>query len=278
MADQLVAWFPQGIRCLVAFSGGVDSAVVAKAAWLALGDHAVAVTGVSASLASGELENAQQVAASIGIRHLALSTTEIENPNYIRNASDRCYHCKSELYSQIRSRLQLPSELRDSLLVNGTNADDLGDYRPGLNAANEFSVRSPLVELGFGKADVRAIAKHWNLSVWDKPASPCLSSRIAYGERVTPERLAKIDQAELFLRRISFPIVRVRYHGGDLGRIEVPVEDLPRLLEPSVREKVVSRLHDLGFKFVTIDLDGFRSGSLNALVEFRSLVELNGPS
>jgi uncharacterized protein len=262
--DQLLDVLCELGRVAVAFSGGVDSAVVAKAAQLALGENALAVTGVSASLASGELESARELAAIIGIRHEVIRTDEFASANYVRNAGDRCYHCKTELYTRMDAlRAKLSG---DYVLVNGANVDDLGDYRPGLQAAAEHAVRSPLAECGCTKADVRALAAHWQLPVWDKPASPCLSSRVAYGEEVTPARLRMIDAAEQLLRSLGLATVRVRYHRGDLARLEVPADAIARLCEPATREQLVARLRELGFKFVTLDLEGFRSGSLNALV------------
>jgi uncharacterized protein len=257
--------------CVVAFSAGVDSAVVAKAAALALGDRALAVTGVSPSLAAGELEQARDMARRIGIRHREIATDEMSQPQYTSNAPDRCYHCKTELYRQIQ-QLKRRHALLDAVIVNGANADDLSDYRPGTRAATEQAVRSPLAECGLTKQDVRALARAWDLPVWDKPATPCLSSRIAYGEEVTAERLAMIDQAEQRLRGLGLGTVRVRFHSGDVARIEVPVADLARLLADDVRLPVVTTLQELGFKFVTLDLLGFRSGSLNVLVPVEQLV------
>src|SRR5688572_15856623 len=218
-AESLVAFIAPFESCAVAYSGGVDSAVVAKAAQLALGDRAVAVTGTSASLAAGELETAQNVARIIGIRHVILGTAEFTRPEYVRNASDRCYHCKTELYSQLE---RLLPELGVAAIVNGANADDVSDFRPGMRAAGEHQVHSPLADLGISKAEVRELAAQWNLPVWDKPASPCLSSRVAYGQEVTPARLSMIDRAEQFLREQGFRICRVRYHAGDKASIEVP--------------------------------------------------------
>lgn len=254
--------------CAVAFSGGVDSAVVAKGAQLALGDRAVAVTGSSASLASGELEAARELAQLIGIRHIEIATEEFASNDYTRNAPDRCYHCKTELYTQLDG---LAEQLGVQTVLNGANVEDAGDYRPGLKAAAEHQVRSPLAECGFTKADVRALAAQWNLPVWDKPASPCLSSRVAYGEEVTPERLARVDQAESFLREHGFRTVRVRYHKGDLARLEVPLAELSRLCQAEFRERLTAELRSLGFKFITLDLEGFRSGSLNTLVPLEAL-------
>jgi uncharacterized protein len=252
----------------VAFSGGVDSAVIAKAAQLALADKALAVTGVSNSLASGELETAQEVAKKIGIRHEVVNTSEFANPQYVQNAPDRCYHCKTELYTQLDG---LAERFNVAAVVNGANVDDLGDYRPGMQAAAEHQVRSPLAECGFSKEDVRTLAREWELSVWDKPASPCLSSRVAYGEEVTPERLQMIDAAEQFLRSQGLRHVRVRYHKGDLARLEVPAEAIAALCEPAMRIELASHLKSVGFKFITLDLEGFRSGSLNTLISSESL-------
>lgn len=264
--ESLVAWFRDLPSVAVAFSGGVDSAVVAQAAYLALGDRAVAVTGVSASLATGEREQAGELARLIGIPQVELRTDEFASSDYLRNAPDRCYHCKTELYSQME-RWSRASGHR--VFVNGANCDDLGDYRPGLKAASEHSVRSPLVECGFRKDDVRALASEWGLPVWDKPASPCLSSRVAYGEEVTPERLERIDRAEQALRAEGFAVVRVRHHRGDHARLEVESHELPRLVASPLRERIVARLRELGFRFVSIDMEGFRSGSLNALVQLQ---------
>lgn len=254
--------------CAVAFSGGIDSTVVAKAAQLALGNAAVAVTGTSASLAAGELDEAIELARLIGIRHEVIATDEFSNPDYLQNAPDRCYHCKTELYTHLDG---LAERLGVAVVLNGANVDDLGDYRPGMQAAKEHRVASPLAECGFRKADVRALAAEWELPTWDKPATPCLSSRVAYGEAVTPERLAMIDRGEQFLREQGLGVVRVRYHKGDVARLEVPTEALARLCEAPLRDILVERFKALGFKYVTLDLEGFRSGSLNALVSIAGL-------
>jgi uncharacterized protein len=256
-------------RVAVAFSGGVDSAVVAQAAFAAAGDSAVAVTAVSDSLASGELEEAEALARRIGIRHRVIRTEEFADPNYLRNNPDRCYFCKSELYGRLAGLL---GPLGVDVIASGANADDAGDHRPGMRAAAENGVRHPLQECGLGKAEVRALARAWGLPAWDKPATPCLSSRIAYGEEVTPERVRMIDQAEQWLRqRTGLRVLRVRYHKGDLARVEVPADDLPRLFAPDVRGPMAAAFRALGFKFVTVDLEGFRSGSLNAVIPVESL-------
>ena len=256
-------------RVAVAFSGGVDSAVVARAAQEACGDNAVAVTAVSLSLASGELEDAQKLAAQIGIRHVVLKTQEFENESYLANPANRCYFCKTELYSRLESRL---SELDADVICNGANVDDVGDYRPGMTAATEHSVRSPLIEAGLTKSDVRELAKLWSLPCWDKPAMPCLSSRIAYGVAVTPERVRRIDAAESFLRReFGLRELRVRCEANDLARIEVALEEVTPLLSRTTFERISREFRSLGFRCVTLDLEGFRSGNLNALVPLETL-------
>lgn len=261
--DRLLAVLRSYGSCAVAFSAGVDSTVVAQAAHLALGERAVAVTGVSSSLASGELAEAESLARQIGIRHQVISTAEFDNPDYRRNSPDRCYHCKTELYTQLEG---LADQLGVEVVANGANLDDRGDYRPGMQAAGEHAVRSPLVECELTKAEVRALAAHWRLPVWDKPASPCLSSRIAYGEEATAERVAMIDRAEQYLRSLGLRELRVRYHKGDLARIEAPISELSRLASPEVREALAREFRSLGFKFITLDLEGLRSGSLNQMI------------
>jgi uncharacterized protein len=249
--------------CAVAFSGGIDSTVVARAAHEALGEQAVAVTADSPSVPRAEVADARRLAEAIGIRHEIVATEEFSDPDYIRNDGSRCYYCKSELYTQIETLLP---RLGVAVICSGANLDDQGDYRPGLTAAAEHAVRHPLQEAGFTKADVRALARFWGLPTWDKPASPCLSSRLAPGVAVTTERTARVEAAEVYLRGLGLRECRVRLHEGELARIEVPPADLARLAEPGVREPLVRRLEELGFRFVTLDLVGFRSGSLNALV------------
>jgi pyridinium-3,5-biscarboxylic acid mononucleotide sulfurtransferase len=265
---KLVSYLAQLPDCLVAFSGGVDSAVVANAAHVALGERAMAVTGVSASLATGELEAARRIAAAIGIRHETINTDELADPGYLANAPSRCFHCKTELYSQMCS---LAAELGFTHLANGTNADDLGDFRPGLQAAAEHHVLSPLVECGIDKQGVRQLALDWGLEVWDKPASPCLSSRVVYGLEITPERLARIDAAESLIKEMGFSSVRVRFHHDDLARLEVAAEEISKLADNRLRTTITEKLRALGFRYVTVDLEGFRSGSFLPLVSEREL-------
>ncbi len=261
--DRLLAVLRGFEGVAVAFSGGIDSTVVAKAAFLALGARAVAVTADSASVARTELADARELAKLIGIRHVVVRTDEFRNPDYTKNDGTRCYHCKTELYTTVESLLP---ELEVPVMVSGANLDDLGDYRPGLIAATEHFVRHPLQEAGFTKADVRALAKHWDLPTWDKPAAPCLSSRMAPGVAVTPERTKRVEDAETYLRALGLRECRVRYHEGDLARVEVPLSELTRLVSEPVRTELTRSFRALGFKFVTLDLEGFRSGSLNELV------------
>jgi uncharacterized protein len=254
---------------VVAFSGGVDSALVALAAHRAVGERAVAVTADSPSVPRRELELARQLAQQIGIRHEVVSTDEFSDPNYLRNDGRRCYYCKSELFRRLTEML---GRWQAKWIVSGANVDDLKDYRPGLQAAAEHRVRHPLVEAGMTKAEVRELARAWGLPIWDKPASPCLSSRIAPGVEVTPERVGRIEAAENWLRdRLGLRDCRVRVHAGELARVEVPLAELPRLLEPSIRAEMVKFFRQVGFQFVTVDLEGLRSGSLNVLVPLQWL-------
>lgn len=262
-AERLVQWFSKYPSCIVAFSGGVDSAVVARAAVEALNDKALAVTGVGPAVAQSELHIATQVATQISISHEFVQTRESELDAYRVNDLRRCYHCKSELYGTL---VRAAKARCFAVVVSGTNVDDLGDYRPGLQAASENDVKHPLAELGYTKADVRSLAKYWDLSVADKPASPCLASRIAYGVEVTPERLKRVELAEAWLAEHGLREFRVRVHQDELARLEVRYEDQDRFFqEPSFRQALTQELRRLGFSRVTIDLEGFCSGSLYQL-------------
>ncbi|MBI1830713.1 MAG: 7-cyano-7-deazaguanine synthase [Planctomycetes bacterium] len=287
--DRLLSLLESMRRVVVAFSGGIDSTVVAKAAFLALGESAVAVTADSPSVPRAEIEEAKQLAERIGIRHRLVATSEFANPDYVKNDGTRCYYCKDELYRQIEGLLPLlggeiplagrasdgsispslapPANMAEPIVIcSGANLDDLGDYRPGLIAAAEHRVRHPLREIGFTKADVRALALHWNLPTWDKPASPCLSSRIAPGVEATAERTARIEAAEAYLKKLGYREFRVRLHEGELARIEVPIDGLAMLADPAACADLVRYLKSLGFRYVTLDMEGFRSGSLNELI------------
>ncbi len=244
---------------VVAFSGGVDSSVVAALAARALGDRALAVTAVSPALASGELEGASGVAAAIGVEHLVIATDELGREGYRRNARDRCYHCKTELYGEL---WRLAAERGFAVLLSGANADDRGDWRPGLRAAAEHGVRHPLLEAEAGKAEVRALARRLGVPSAEKPASPCLASRLPYGTRVEPARLARVDRAERAVRALGYPVLRVRHH-EDLGKLELPAADLERALAPAARAAIATALREAGYVRTAIDLEPLRSGALN---------------
>lgn len=260
----LLDWFQPCPGAVVAYSGGVDSVVVAYAAHLALGARSLAVIADSPSLARHELAEAQQVAQTFGIPLHVIATQEQRDPAYQANDAQRCFHCKTHLFAALEN---LPQVRQDHWwILSGTNADDLGDYRPGLRAAGEHAVRSPLAELGAGKATVRQLAEQWQLPVAEKPASPCLASRLAYGVSVTPERLSMVEQAEAELRKLGLVDFRVRYHASDLARIEVPLDSLSVLVDAGVRTQIIKSFAAIGFRFVTLDLEGFSSGSLNRLI------------
>jgi uncharacterized protein len=256
---------------LIAYSGGVDSAFLVAVATETLGpEHVLAVTGVSESLAPYERDEAADIAKQIGAPHLELKTDELRDENYASNPVNRCYFCKTELFTRLAD---VAREHGLAWIADGSNADDRGDHRPGMQAGHERGVRSPLQEAGLTKAEIRFFAKERGLPIWDKPAAPCLSSRIPYGQRVTVKKLQQIGEAELYLRRLGFQNVRVRHH-EDIARIEIPRTDLPRLLDDGVVDGIVGRLKELGFRYVTLDLQGFRSGSLNEALVGRSAIPL----
>ena len=241
----------------VAFSGGVDSTLVAVAAHRVLGPKALAVTAVSPALAKRELEETVSLAAQFGLPHRIIHTNEMEREGYVANSPQRCYFCKTELYSQLT---ELADQESIKWVVNGANTDDIGDYRPGMVAASEHRVRSPMVEVGLTKADVRVIAKILDIPIWDKPAQPCLSSRIPYGTPVTVENLSKVEQAEDYLRGLGLREVRTRHHDR-LCRIEVGEDEMDFAFER--RKEIVSAIKKIGYLWVSIDMSGLRSGSLN---------------
>ncbi len=252
---------------LVCYSGGVDSAFVLAIAHAELGAAAVGMTAVSPSLAPAEKDDAVAVAAQIGADHRLVESREIEDPSYTANNADRCFHCKSELY-RIAGAQRAAWGL--AAIVNGTNLDDLGDYRPGLEAAKLAGVVSPLIDAGFTKADVRAGAALVGLGIWDKPAAACLSSRIPYGTSVTRERLSQIGGFEAALKQLGFRQVRVRYH-DELARIELGAEEMGRAAEPAVRDAIVAAGKKSGFRYVTLDLGGYRMGSHNEVLVGKAL-------
>jgi pyridinium-3,5-biscarboxylic acid mononucleotide sulfurtransferase len=244
---------------IVAFSGGVDSSVVAALAARALGRRALAVTAVSPALAEGELDGARAVARSIGIAHLSITTDELRREGYRRNDRDRCYHCKTELYDALA---MLARSREYTALLSGANADDLGDWRPGLEAASEHGVIHPLLEAGATKRDVRVLARRLAVPSAEKAASPCLASRIPYGTAVDPEALARIDRAERAVRMLGYRELRVR-HYGELGKLELPQADLEHALQPAARATICEAIRSAGYVRATVDTRPFRSGRLN---------------
>ncbi len=250
-------------RLLVAFSAGVDSTFLLKAAHMALGERAIALTASSPTVPPGEIEAAKNFTNSLGCRHIVLDSHELTNPNFSQNPVNRCFFCKDELYRISRAEAD---KLGIETIVDGTNLDDLKDHRPGLKAADEWGVRHPLVEAEMTKADIRRYSRELSLPTWDKPSSPCLSSRFPYGTEINLERLKKVGACEVFLKELGFREFRVRYH-GDLARIEVSQNEIDRLFEKSIREAIVKKFKEVGFNFVSLDLQGFRSGSLNEVLQ-----------
>lgn len=244
---------------LVAFSGGIDSTLVLKVAHDVLGGRAAAATAFSPTVSASEREDSRRIARQIGAPHYVIASRAMDRPAFYENGPRRCYACKEDLYS---NSLQLARELGLRWLANGTNPDDLKDFRPGLEAAKAFGVRSPLVEAGLGKAMIRRLSRALGLENWDKPAEACLSSRVPFGTWITVERLSRIERAEGILKKAGFRHVRVRDH-GEVARIELPPEDFNRLMDSTLREKVVSAIQEVGFRYVTMDLKGYRQGSLN---------------
>ncbi len=251
-------------RVAVAFSAGVDSTLVLKVAVDVLGcDNVVAVTAKSDSLARSEFEDSIRLADLVGAEHVVIETDEFDNPDYLANPTNRCYYCKTTLYEHL-DRFLKSRGLR--FAINGINADDLGDWRPGIQAADEFGVRAPAAEAGLTKDDVRALSQRLGLPTYDKPASPCLSSRVQYGESITPAKLRMIESCEAYLHELGFRVCRVRHH-DTIARIEVPVEDIPRLANGDMRSRVEAHFRKAGYQYITLDLGGFRSGSMNEVIE-----------
>jgi uncharacterized protein len=260
-------------KAVVAFSGGVDSTLLLKACVDALGpENVTAVTGVSETYTPEERRTARRTARTLGVRHVLLETEELACPAFAANPADRCYHCKRELFGRIK---ELAAGLGAKTFYDASNVDDLADFRPGRRAVREFRVRSPLVEAGFTKKDVRALAKRLGLPSWDKPANPCLASRVPYGTPITSEILARIRAGEKYLRGLGFPVVRLRHH-GELARLEVPAADIPRLVRPATARKLARRLRSLGYLWTAVDLEGYEMGSLNRAVPGRARTAAKG--
>ncbi len=260
--DQLFAIFRQMERVLIAYSGGTDSAYLAWAAKHALGDNAIAITADSPSIPESHKRDAVRFAEEQGIRHEMIPTNEFENPAYVDNNPDRCFHCKDELF---RVMDQIATERGFEHIVYGVNTDDLGDYRPGQNAAKIHQVKAPLVEADLSKAEIRELSRQANLETWDRPAAACLSSRIPYGTKVTPERIKVVEQGEEAVKALGFRQFRVRYH-DQLVRIEIAPEEMEKALNLRCAAELTRIFKELGFLYVTLDLEGYRQGSLNAVL------------
>ena len=258
----LVALLRDMRSVVVAFSGGVDSTLLARAAADALGERAVLVTADSETYPEAELAEARRLGALLGLRHLVVRTEELANPEYVRNGANRCFFCKDELFARLA-----PIAEREGVgaLVYGANVDDLGDHRPGMKAATTHGVRAPLIEVALTKAEIRDLSRTLGLPTWDKPSFACLSSRFQYGDRITADKLRQVDAAEAFVRSLGFRQFRVRHHDR-LARLEIPLDEIPRLWEDGRHEAIVTRLRELGYLYVAVDLAGFQSGSANLLL------------
>jgi uncharacterized protein len=258
---------------VVAFSGGVDSTLLARAAHDALGDRAVLVTADSETYPASELEEARRLAALIGARHLVVETRELDNADYASNPPNRCFFCKEELFTHLAPIAQREGF---NVLAYGATMDDLGDHRPGMQSARQRGVRAPLIEAELYKGEIRELSRELGLPTWDKPAFACLSSRFQYGDRITAEKLRQVDAAEAFLRSLGFRQLRVRHHDR-VARLEIPREDMPRLWEEGRHERIVKRFREIGYHYVAVDLLGFQSGSANLILRRASTAPLDAP-
>ncbi|MEX0805893.1 MAG: ATP-dependent sacrificial sulfur transferase LarE [Candidatus Binatia bacterium] len=251
---------------IVAFSAGVDSTFLLKIAYSVLGERAIALTASSPTVPPGEFQAAHEFARSLGCRHIVLDSNELANPSFAQNPANRCFFCKDELYRICRAEAE---KLQVPVVVDGTNLDDLKDHRPGLKAAKEWGIRHPLVEAEMTKEDIRRYSRVLNLPTWDKPSSPCLSSRFPYGTEINLERLQKIGACELYMKQLRFREFRVRYH-GELVRIELSQEEIGRFFDEATRRAIVGKFKEIGFNYVSLDLQGYRTGSMNETLAARS--------
>jgi pyridinium-3,5-biscarboxylic acid mononucleotide sulfurtransferase len=250
-------------RVAVAYSGGVDSTFLLKAAKDALGENAVALTAVSPVDPAEEIRSSRDAAAAIGVRHIVVESDQMDDERFLSNPAARCYHCKRNVFGKLAV---IARELGDFTLVDGSNADDRGDFRPGMRANRELGVLSPLQEAGFTKTEIRALSREWGLPTWNQPSLACLASRVPYGDRITPDILARIDAAETLLRGLGYPQVRVRHHGS-LARIELPPGQLAGFLKTCGENGLVRKLKSIGYVYVTLDVEGYRTGSMNEVLD-----------
>lgn len=257
---------------VVAFSGGVDSTFLAKAAKDTLGDKAFLVTADSATYPASELEEAERLAGHLGMRHIVVETRELDNPEYAKNSPNRCFFCKEELFTKLRPIAEREGAAH---LIYGANMDDLGDHRPGMEAARRMGVRTPLIEAEFWKAEIRELSREFGLPTWEKPSFACLSSRFQYGDPITSEKLRQVGAAEAFMRSLGFRQFRVRHHDR-LARLEIAQEEMARLWEGGIQDSIVARLRELGYLYVTLDLQGFRSGSANEALRLMQILRDRG--